>query len=521
LSNKIRIGSRGSDLALWQAHFFQDQLQLIDVESEIIIIKTTGDKIQHMSFDKIEGKGFFTKEIEDSLLRDEIDIAIHSHKDLETSNPPGLTVAGVSYREDPSELLLIRKEMVDKSQFLNFKQGAVIGTSSARRKAQITAMRPDIIIKDIRGNVPTRINKLRSGDFDAILLAHAGVHRLELDLSDLQVEKLDPRLFIPAPAQGVLAFQCRKDDHKTISVVKQLAHTDVANAIAIERGILSGFGGGCHIPIGVYASPHTDGFSVWATYGKEWEKFPARVRFEAKGREDALATFDALKNGALPSHVFISRDIGPEDYFSRACAALDVKLTAQSLIETSNLSFEANPDAYDWVVFSSSTGVRSFFATQPKEKWLDKKFAVAGDSTASALAQEGIEAAFIGRGSAMDEVSAALAQSIGKESALFPSAHRSLASLQQSLDPAQCTTVTCYTTSPVHRVLETCDAYVFTSPSNVESFHAAGNRIAEGNKVVAIGPSTGSALQKLGVAYVCASIPSEPELFALLAVQNG
>jgi len=521
LSDKIRIGSRGSDLALWQANFFQEQLQLIDVESEIIIIKTTGDKIQHLSFDKIEGKGFFTKEIEESLLRDEIDIAIHSHKDLETSNPPGLTVAGVSYREDPSELLLIRKEIVDKSQFLNFKLGAVIGTSSARRKAQITAMRPDITIKDIRGNVLTRINKLRSGDFDAILLAYAGVHRLELDLNDLHVEKLDPRLFIPAPAQGVLAFQCRESDQKTIDVVKQLTHSDVADAVSIERGILSGFGGGCHIPIGVYAAPHADGFTVWATYGKEWEKFPARVRFDAAAKEDALSSFGALKNCAMPSQVFISRELGENNYFRRACDALGIKLTAQSLIETSTLSFEANSAEYDWLVFSSSAGVHSFFEQESKEKWFNKQFAVAGDATASALAAEGIEADFIGQGSDMEEVSLALAQSIGEARALFPSSKRSLASLQRALDASQCHIVVCYQTTPIHRAVETYDAYVFTSPSNVESFLEAGNNIPQGCRVVAIGPSTGAALQTLGVDHVDASIPSEPELIALLAVQNG
>ncbi|MDP4935495.1 MAG: hydroxymethylbilane synthase, partial [Salibacteraceae bacterium] len=282
MNRVVKIGSRGSDLALWQANFFQGQLDSIGVDSEIIIIKTKGDRIQHLSFDKIKGKGFFTKEIEEQLLNGDIDIAIHSHKDLETQSPEGLTIAGVSYRENPAELLLTRKECVDLSLPLQFKENAIIGTSSARRKAQVTALRPDITIKDIRGNVPTRIDKLRSGDFDAILLAAAGVSRLNLNVSDLHVQTLDTTLFIPAPAQGVLAYQTRDSDQELIDVLQELHHQDVKNAIDIERGILSGFGGGCHIPIGVHATPNGDSFTVRATFAREWEQFSKRVRFEAQ-----------------------------------------------------------------------------------------------------------------------------------------------------------------------------------------------------------------------------------------------
>lgn len=521
MSTKIRIGSRGSDLALWQAKFFREQLELIDVASEIIIIQTKGDKIQHLSFDKIEGKGFFTKEIEDALLRKDIDIAIHSHKDLETQNPPGLTVAGVSYREDPSELLLIRKEALDFSQVLNFKQGAVIGTSSARRKGQILSMRPDIRIEDIRGNVPTRINKLRSGKFDAILLAFAGVHRLQINTDDLHVEKLDPRFFIPAPAQGVLAFQCREEDHRTIDFVKQLHHPDVAHGIAIERGILAGFGGGCHIPIGVYAEPQVGGFKVWATYGKEWEQFPARVQFDAVDKDSALKTFDRIKDGALPGRVFISRASSSSDFFHRACNAAGLEVTATSLIDIVPQHFEADPGHYDWVVFSSSNGVRTFFETVSENEWANKRYAAAGESTASTLASHGIQASFIGTSSDMQLVAKDLARAIGPKNALFPSSDRSIGSLAEQLDPGQYTVVTVYKTERVERKVNPQDAYVFTSPSNVESFHQAGNAIAADAHVVAIGPSTSSALREYNVSHVTASIPSEPELFALLAKQNG
>lgn len=250
----IRIGTRGSDLALWQAHFVKAQLEAINCTVELKIIVTQGDRIQDLSFDKLEGKGFFTKEIENSLLDNEIDLAVHSHKDLETSQPEGLCIAAVSYREDPSELLLMNPAAQDLTQLWGLKFGATIGTSSARRKAIIKALRPDLQIEELRGNVPTRIDKLRKGNYDAILLANAGVSRLQLQLNDLQTVVLDPTSFVPAPAQGVLGLQTRQNDLSTIEVLKKLHHPDVANIIELERGVLKAMDGGCQLPLGVYVA---------------------------------------------------------------------------------------------------------------------------------------------------------------------------------------------------------------------------------------------------------------------------
>jgi hydroxymethylbilane synthase len=249
---KIRIGTRGSDLALWQAHFVRRQLEEIGCEVSIQIIVTQGDRIQDLSFDKLEGKGFFTKEIEQALLNGDIDLAVHSHKDLETTQPSGLHIAAVSYREDASELLLMRREAFDAQLDWNLKTNAVIGTSSARRKAQILAQRPDLAIKELRGNVPTRIEKLRQGQYDAILLARAGVLRLKLDLSDLVTIVLDPSTFIPAPAQGVLGLQTRVADEATNKILQKLHHVDVATRIELERSVLRQMDGGCQLPLGVY-----------------------------------------------------------------------------------------------------------------------------------------------------------------------------------------------------------------------------------------------------------------------------
>ncbi|MEL7421694.1 MAG: hydroxymethylbilane synthase, partial [Bacteroidota bacterium] len=241
----VKIGTRGSKLALWQAHFLQDELEKIGVQSSINIIKTKGDKIQHLSFDKIEGKGFFTKEIEEALLNEEVDLAVHSMKDLPTTSPPGLVITAVSYREDPADWLLVRKDRAVAQKMMQLPEGALVGTSSARRKAQLQHFRPDLEMKDIRGNVPTRINKLREGQFDAIVLAGAGITRLELDLSEFEVIKFDPTEFIPAPAQGVLAFQVRANDKPLRRKLKELHQQAVADCTNVERKVLQLMEGGC------------------------------------------------------------------------------------------------------------------------------------------------------------------------------------------------------------------------------------------------------------------------------------
>ena len=260
---RIRIGSRGSDLALWQANFVKDQLENLGHEVEIQVIKTKGDKIQNLSFDKIEGKGFFTKEIEEALLSKEVDLAIHSHKDLETTPPEGLVIGAVSYREDPTDLMLIRKESFDGSKALGVKDGGIIGTSSARRQSLVRNMRPDAELKDLRGNVPTRINKLRDGNYDAIILASAGIKRLELDTSDLETITLNEQEFVPAPAQGVLALQIREGDNEIAAVMQELHHPNVQEEIHIEREILRRLEGGCQLPLGAHCKKTEGNFNLF------------------------------------------------------------------------------------------------------------------------------------------------------------------------------------------------------------------------------------------------------------------
>jgi hydroxymethylbilane synthase len=263
----------------------RDQLAKIGVPVELKIIKTQGDRIQHLSFDKMEGKGFFTKEIEDALLCGDIDMAVHSMKDLPTEQPEGLVISAVSYRENPADWLVIPREKVDREELFNMKKEAVVGTSSARRKAQILHFRPDVKIRDIRGNVPTRLNKLRRGDFDAILLAAAGLSRLELDLSEFEIFKMNPKEFVPAPAQGVLAFQTLRDDLPTRRILKQIHHPEVSARTNVERKVLQLLDGGCHMPLGVYCERDDQrNYHVWAAKADTWNGPVRHARLSSSTR---------------------------------------------------------------------------------------------------------------------------------------------------------------------------------------------------------------------------------------------
>lgn len=282
MSRIIRIGTRGSKLALWQAEYTQTQLESVGVATELVIIKTTGDQIQHLSFDKIEGKGFFTKEIEEALLRGDVDMAVHSMKDMPTTQPDGLVITAVSYREDPADWLLVRNDAIEVGQLFGLKKNPILGTSSARRKAQMLDFRADAQIKDIRGNVPTRVEKLRNGDFDAILLAAAGLSRLELDLSDLHLVKFNPREFVPAPAQGVLAWQTAKEDLEVRRILKHLHQPEVSAVTNVERKVLQLMEGGCHMPLGVYCERDAQGnYHVSAAVAEHWDAPVRRVNLSS------------------------------------------------------------------------------------------------------------------------------------------------------------------------------------------------------------------------------------------------
>lgn len=248
MSKIIRIGSRASKLALWQSEWVRTQLEGKGLQVEIQKIETKGDKILDVPLAKIGGKGLFVKEIEEALLREEIDIAVHSMKDMPGEMPEGLQIGPVPLREDPRDALISREGKV----LADLPQGAVVGTSSLRRQAQLLALRPDLKIVSLRGNLDTRLRKVKEGAFDAILLAAAGLHRLGWAAEI--TEYLAPESFLPAIAQGALAIQFRQRDIETLDHILFLNHSETGVAVKAERAMLARLEGGCQVPIAGHAT---------------------------------------------------------------------------------------------------------------------------------------------------------------------------------------------------------------------------------------------------------------------------
>jgi hydroxymethylbilane synthase len=234
------IGSRGSQLALWQAHWVQGRLSAMGLESRIEIIKTTGDKVTSVPLASVGGKGLFTKEIEEALLARHVDLAVHSLKDLPTEIPAGLQIVAVPEREDPRDAIV-------GSTLAGLRKGAKVGTSSLRRSAQLRRLRPDLEVESVRGNVDTRLRKLDEGQYEAIVLAAAGLTRL--GLSARIAEALAPETMCPAVGQGALAIESRVGEN----ACQPLDDASTRAAVMAERSLLLTLGGGCSTPIGAYA----------------------------------------------------------------------------------------------------------------------------------------------------------------------------------------------------------------------------------------------------------------------------
>ncbi|MEJ5338617.1 MAG: hydroxymethylbilane synthase [Aquificaceae bacterium] len=241
----LRIGTRKSKLALWQANFIRQKLQEKGHTVELVLITTTGDKILDAPLAKVGGKGLFVKEIEEALLRGEIDLAVHSLKDVPMTLPEGLTLGAITERENPFDVLISRE---GKTLF-ELPEGAVLGTSSLRRQVQIKRKRPDLKIEILRGNVDTRLRKLEEGMYDAIVLAYAGVKRMGLE--DRITQILED--FIPAVGQGSLAIEVRESDVDVLKAIAFLDHKESRLRAECERAFLRELQGGCQVPIGAYA----------------------------------------------------------------------------------------------------------------------------------------------------------------------------------------------------------------------------------------------------------------------------
>jgi hydroxymethylbilane synthase len=303
MARPLIIGSRGSKLALWQAEQARERLQLLnpEIDLRIEIIKTTGDvKTEPLSV--IGGKGVFTKELEDALLDGRIDIAVHSLKDLPTILPERLAISAICEREDARDALVLRSDLnIGGSSLLNLPEGAVVGTSSQRRLAQLKALRRDVIVTDLRGNVDTRIRKLDEGQYDAVILASAGL--LRLGLEKRISARIPVNMMLPAVGQGAIAIETHSGNELACESTAKLDHRQTRIACLAERAFLRALGGGCQLPIAAHATIDgdllmLDGLVARPDGSKIWRDHSSGPADQAEAIGSALATH-LMNQGAL------------------------------------------------------------------------------------------------------------------------------------------------------------------------------------------------------------------------------
>ncbi len=522
---KVIIGSRGSELALYQANLIKSYLEKIAVEAEIKIIKTTGDKIDYLSFDKIEGKGFFTKELEEALMSGEIDLAVHSLKDLSTQFPAGLKIGAYCNPEDASELLLINPEKYEASRKLHLKEGATIGTSSVRRQAQIAYYRPDLIIQPLRGNVPTRVKKLKEGKYDAILIARAGVERLKLDLTGLKAIVLDRFEFIPAPGQGILAIEIRDNDPDVADIINQLNDGEAQQKAELERGLLARFQGGCQLPLAVTSERRSNRFYLKAFLGTRivdgWgdpilhEGEDDHIghlidkAYQSMTRISVSAGKERLKKVLITrSEKEGSGDLGVLDGKAEIIYFSVFGIVPQDDEDLIRKRFK-QIDKFDWIIFTSKNGVRIFNELVKKYRVHvspSTKIAAIGAKTAELLKSLAYIVSMVPQKEDSSGIIAEFRSSMVKmkSSILLPQGEEAPDTLEAGLSKLgyEVTRVNIYRTVPSVRASlpninhAEIDFFIFTSPLSVEYFRKLGYEIPYKGWIGAIGNPTAAALEK-------------------------
>lgn len=507
MKNKYIIGTRGSDLALWQARYIQQLLSQYNISSELKIIVTSGDKNQSWlsHFDKSEGKNFFTKEIEDALIHKKIDIAVHSFKDVDSSaldeNNP-LLIAGYTERHLPNDILILHPEVVDKSKTLNIKSGAKIGTSSSRRAAQLKTLRPDIEILPLRGNVPTRIEKFKQHQYDGILLARAGVERLQINLNNFFVYPVPLHFLVPATGQGIIAIQIRREDTHLHKIIQQFSNKESEICSKVERSIMNFVGGGCSVPIGVLCQNLQQKHRLYISYtdNKENDSILCIIEDESpeslinKGKS-SINKIQKFLYKPIFKKIFISKKLDVSSYLNTIIKRFQWEILDCPLIETQPLNITEIPDC-DWIFFNSKNAVKYFFENNIDVNWLkQKRFAAISDRTAQYIEKYGFSAHFIGSENNIELTAQNFLNACKNQKVLFPCSSISKKNVEKIIE-SKCKTIH----FPIYKTIEKpiqiddCHAYIFTSPSNVRAFFQV-NVISPSSKIIAIGESTKKELE--------------------------
>ena len=540
---KIVIGSRGSDLALWQSNYIADCLREVspDTDVTIEIIRTTGDKITDVPLAKIGGKGIFTKELEVALLEKRVDLAVHSLKDLPTELPAGLTVAAIPVREVPLDAFVSKNNI----SLDDLPTGARIATSSLRRKVQLLAHRDDLEIVDIRGNVPTRLRKLKDEDLDATILAAAGLRRL--GLADAITHEISPEVMLPAVGQGALGLETRTDHDALHALLAKLHHADTAAEVAAERALLAALGGGCQVPLGALGRIE-DGIltlraCVCSLDGAEIIRADlagSPLDAEAIGK---LAAESLLREGAqsMIRHAVAITEGRPQPLAGKSVVVtrpttstngLPAQLQAlgADIIEFPTIEIVcATPkepispaEAVDWLVFTSANAVVHFTSALKEagraiSEFLPASICAVGPATAESLRVVGLPVTLTPDEFMADAIGDALA-AIGENPAgkhfLLPRGNLARPNLPQSLRDAQAQVTECIVyetkmppTDPAaaeSMVAAQPDIVTFTSASTAENFcnmlnESQRTRITACATFASIGPQTTRTAEEHGL----------------------
>lgn len=542
---RLLVGTRKSALALWQTDWVVERLHAAWPGLTCVVqpFTTAGDRTQAQNkpLPEIGGKGLFTLELEEALRSGDIDLAVHSLKDLPVEEPPGLTIGAIPERADVRDGVVARNGWT----LATLPQGAVVGTSSTRRTAQLMAVRPDLVIRPIRGNVETRINKVLNGDYDATVLALAGLTRL--DLAHHVTDLLPLEVMLPAPGQGALAVQCRWGDEAIRSLLAAIDDGAVRAAVTAERSFLSRLGGGCSAPVAAYATPvagspnclqmealvaSPDGQRLIRVQGHgEVHELAERLAAETLAQGAA----DLLVRDAVPAATKLQPLAGKRIVLTRPkeqsqeLAGRLAQLGAQTLIlpairivprtELQPLDKAiAELDTYDWILFTSANAVTIFgerwrAAGQPANGESRWQVAAVGPATAAAVRTLGFEPAFVPAAYRAEELAAGLGDVAGRR-ILVPQASAARPTLvdQLTAQGAEVTVIPVYDTLPAElrqndlaELEQGVDAVLFTSGSTVRNFvnavqpHEAAFKQVKRATIFCIGPVTAEAAQESGL----------------------
>lgn len=519
----IRLGSRGSDLALTQSRTVARDLESATGERvEIEIFSTKGDRILDRPLPEVGGKGLFTEELEAALREGRIDLAVHSLKDLPVEDSEGLTVGAVPERAAVADVLVFDPQFYDdEAGTLPLSDGSILGTSSPRRAAAIATLRPGLEIRDLRGNVPTRVNKVREGLYHGILLARAGLDRLRLDLDGLEAVDLPRTRFVPAPGQGALGVQCRQGDDRILELLSTIHDEETARCAHAERALLLGLGGGCSMPFGASAMRLENGDYEMRAALANRSGTPAglkHLRLQGPQLEDlvvrALERLSPLaREPLLGRRLVVVRPGGADSALQTELAVAGAEVHSIALTEALPIAPLASElpqaeDQFDLVATSARAVDRLFEELALAESdWRPRHAFAVGPSTARALAERGLEPRTPEDPAGGEALGAFLLEQIpeaDRRPLLFPCALERHDGLETRLTGTgfDLRAVALYRIDVLHGSewpCEDCDAVVWTSPSSVDAAaQATDTPNPETRLHLALGSTTGSALLESG-----------------------